>query len=674
MPPVQIHRVMAGLLLIPGLLLFESPKGRAQSVWLDETDLSAMQAGWGTPSARKSVDGNPLSVGGKKFERGIGTHAISTFLLHPGGKGRRFTASVGVDDEAGPKASLDFCVLGDGKVLWDSGVMKKGDVARNLDIDIGRVKLLGLLVTDAGDGIDYDHADWCDARLQFAGGRIPEGLAVPAPAARPYVLTPRASGKPHLNGARVFGVRPGHPLLYTIAATGDRPMTFETQNLPRGLTMDPATGRITGLLEKRGDYTVRLIARNALGKAEQTLLIIAGDEISLTPPMGWNSWNCWAEAVDDDRIRAAADAMVKTGLVNHGWVYINIDDCWMVKPEAGDPALQGEPRDTNGMINTNKKFPDMGALAGYVHERGLKLGMYSSPGPLTCAGYTASYLHEDKDAERFGEWGVDYLKYDWCSYGKIAKDKSVAELQKPYVLMRKSLDRIPRDIVFSLCQYGMGKVWEWGAGVGGNCWRTTGDITDSWGSMSGIGFSQAGHETFASPGHWNDPDMLVVGNVGWGPSLHPSRLTPDEQYTHMSLWCLLSAPLLIGCDLSALDEFTLGLLSNDEVLGVDQDPLGRQASRLSENGGRQTWVKDMEDGSKAVGLFNTGESQRKPADYFAWTKKKPSRMILKGSDLGFTKRFRVRDLWRQKDLGVFEREFTTAVPYHGIVFVRVWQQ
>ncbi|MEK9138225.1 MAG: NPCBM/NEW2 domain-containing protein, partial [Bacteroidota bacterium] len=490
--------------------LISTSTSSSQTLWLDEMDLSTMEIGWGTPEARKSVEGNPLSIAGQKFERGIGTHAISTFMINLGGKGKHFTASVGVDDETGEKASINFYVFGDKKVLWESGVMKKGDPAKRLDIDVRNVKMLGLLVTDGDDGIDYDHADWCDAKVELSGVRTKEQLAVRVPTPKPYILTPNPLEKPRINGARLFGVRPSNPFLYTIAATGKRPMTFAVKNLPKGLTLDESTGNITGTLEKRGDYTVKLVAKNKLGQAERELLIIAGDNICLTPPMGWNSWNCWATAVDDAKVRAAADAMVNSGLINHGWSYINIDDCWIIKPDAKEPEWQGEPRDKNGMINSNTKFPDMKALSDYVHAKGLKLGIYSGPGPLTCAGFTASYHFEEKDAQRFGEWGIDYLKYDWCSYGKIAKDRSLPELKKPYAVMRAALDKVPRDIVYSLCQYGMGNVWEWGAEVGGNCWRTTGDIVDTWSSMAGIGFNQAGHEKFAEPGRWNDPDMLVV--------------------------------------------------------------------------------------------------------------------------------------------------------------------
>lgn len=472
----------------------------------------------------------------------------------------------------------------------------------------------------------------------------------------PYILTPKSSQMPRINGPKVFGVRPGNPFLFTVAATGNRPMEFTASGLPDGLVLDKATGQITGRLSKIGTAVVRLKATNALGSATRDLKIVVGDQIALTPALGWNSWNCFANAVDDSKVRSAADAMVKSGLIDHGWTYINIDDCWEIKPKTDDPMLRGAPRNEKGMINTNKKFPDMKALSTYIHSKGLKMGIYSSPGPTTCAGFTASYQFEEKDAQQYADWGIDYLKYDWCSYGSIAKNPSLEDFKKPYVVMREALNKVQRDILYSLCQYGMGDVWKWGGEVGGNSWRTTDDIGDSWESMSGIGFSQAGHELFAKPGNWNDPDMLVVGKVGWGPQLHPTRLTPNEQYTHISLWCLLSSPLLIGCDMTQMDDFTLNLLTNDEVLEVSQDALGKQAGRLNKDGNLEVWAKDLEDGSKAVGFFNRG----------LWK----SEIQVKWSDLGFGK-CTVRDLWRQKDLGIFGDGFTATVPRHGVVLVKV---
>ncbi len=626
--------------------LFTSAPGRlaaAETVWLSSLDLHGVEQDWGKPHADQSVDGHALSIGGQKFEHGLGTHANSTVRLALHGQGERFTAKVGVDDEVGKgRGSVTFQVVGDDKTLWQSGVLRGGDAPKEIGVDLRGVRSL-LLLVDGGDDISYDHADWAEAQFVMAEGR-PQTVAAPAEPA--VVLTPRPSPKPRINGAGVFGVRPGAPFLFTIAASGDRPMAFAADGLPSSLSLDAHTGRITGALHEKAEYLVTLRASNALGSTARRLKIVCGDTIALTPPMGWNSWNCFACDVSDAKVRAAADAMVGSGLIHHGWTYINIDDCW----EDG--------RDAEGRIRSNQKFPDMKALADYVHGLGLKIGLYSSPGPKTCAGYEASYQHEVKDAQRWAEWGFDYIKYDWCSYGDIApKNPGHADLMKPYQIMRAALDEVPRDIVFSLCQYGMGNVWEWGAQAGGNCWRTTGDITDTWSSMSGIGFGQAGHEKYAGPGHWNDPDMLVVGYVGWSANVRPTHLKPNEQYTHISLWCLLGAPLLIGCDMTRMDEFTLGLLTNDEVLGVSQDPLGRTAGRVVKGGSREVWARDLEDGSKAVGLFNRGESETK--------------VTAKWSDLGINGKQLVRDLWRQKDIGSFEGQFEASVPRHGVVLVKV---
>lgn len=631
-------------LVLLALAFFFDCKMPAATVWLDDLDVSKTIQDWGDPQKNKSVDGHRLSIGSEKYEHGLGTHANSTLYISLKGAARSFSASVGVDGEiTNSIGSVVFTVLGDGKLLWQSGIMRAGEPARNFDLKLNGIKTLALKVGDAKDGISYDHADWANAKFEISGA-TPQ--TVVAPPEKEIILTPPAPRKPRINGAPVFGARPGHPFVLQVPATGDRPMKFFADNLPVGLHLDSKTGLITGTSPvNSGTYEVTLHVKNARGTATKILKIVIGDQIALTPPMGWNSWNCFAGAVDEVKVRSAADAMVASGLINHGWTYINIDDTWEGK------------RDATGNILSNDKFPDMKALADYVHSKGLKFGIYSSPGPKTCAGYEGSWQHELQDAQQYAAWGFDYLKYDWCTYNEIAKDRSLPELQKPYYVMHSTLDQTSRDIVFSLCQYGMGDVWEWGAQVGGNCWRTTGDITDTWGSMSSNGFGSAGKEQFAGPGHWNDPDMLVVGRLGWG-KLRPTRLTPNEQYAHISLWCLLASPLLIGCDMSQLDNFTLSLLSNDEVLAVDQDALGKQASRIWQNGDLEIWAKDMEDGSKAVGLFNRGEFTANVQFNF--------------SDLGLSGKHRVRDLWRQKNLGQFSDTFNASVPRHGVVLVRIW--
>jgi alpha-galactosidase len=620
-------------------------------------DISQVDQGWGEPQADRSVEGRPLSIGGQTFTNGLGTHAESRFIIDVGGRATGFSAMVGVDDEVEKgRGSVVFKVLGDtNRVLWQSRELHAGDAPEAVNVDLAGVKQL-TLAADGGNDIDFDHADWVDATLTMTRGRPSVAPAIKEDA---VILTPKASPKPRINSAKVFGVRPGAPFLFTVAATGDRPMTFSAKGLPKGLKLDKQTGQITGSLKNKGEHMVTLRAKNKLGTAEQKFKIVCGPQIGLTPALGWNSWNCFASAVTADKVKAAADAMVASGLIHHGWTYINIDDYWQVHRNSKDPTLQGPHRDAAGRIIPNPRFPDMKGLADYVHSKGLKIGLYSSPGPWTCGGCVGSWQHEEQDAQSYADWGFDYLKYDWCSYGGLVRDdNSLPTLQKPYRVMRAALDRVNRDILFSFCQYGMGNVWEWGAEAGGNSWRTTGDITDSWSSMARIGFSQAGHEPHAGPGHFNDPDMLVVGKVGWGPNLHPTRLTPNEQYTHISLWCLLASPLLIGCDMTQLDDFTLSLLTNDEVLEVNQDPLGRQAARVAQNGDLEIWAKDMADGSKAIGLFNRGYSEAPVAANW--------------SDLGLIGKQKVRDLWRQKDLGDFTGAFTASVPRHGVVLVRLW--
>lgn len=631
-----------------------------KTVWLDEMDLSTMETGWGSNHVKKSVDRNPLTINGTVYERGVGTHAISKYMVDLGGKGRRFLATVGVDDEVKGKASLEFFVLGDKKILWQSGIMTDTTAALPVDVDIRGVKKLALLVTDGGDNINFDHANWAEARFEIRGDTI---LALPqAVAGEPYILTPPVGDAPRINGPSVTGATPGRPFMYKIPVTGKRPMTIIAANLPAGLSMDPATGVITGKVKQEGEYLVDVRAKNEAGEAARTLKIIIGKhKLALTPPMGWNSWNNWACAVDQEKVKASADAMVSHGLIEHGWSYINIDDCW-----------QSHERTKAGELLPNEKFPDIKGLADHVHSLGLKIGIYSSPGPTTCAGYPGSYKFELRDAQTWANWGMDYIKYDWCGYSRVVEDNTLEAYQKPYRVMREALDRVDRDIVYSLCQYGMKDVSAWGAEVGGDLWRTTGDIGDSWNSLSSIGFAQDKNSPYAGPSAWNDPDMLVLGYVGWGASLSPTRLTPDEQYSHISLWSLLAAPLLLGCDMERLDDFTLNLITNDEVIAVNQDALGKQAVPLVREDGMEVWVKELEDGSKAAGVFYTGSSNTDPVEMFNWDEGKTSRKITVDlASLGFTGKCTVRDLWRQQELGAFTGTFDTEVPFHGVTLVKI---
>ena len=547
----------------------------------------------------------------------------------------------------------------------------------------------------------------------------------------PFIRTPPAPATPRINGPSIFGAQPGHPVFYHVPVTGQRPITITATGLPAGLTLDSATGNITGAVTQAGESAVTLTATNALGKNTTSFKIVIGPTICLTPPMGWNSWNNFGPRIDDGKIRAAADAMVSSGLIDHGWTYINMDDNW-----------QGE-RDAQGTIHPNAKFPDMKALTDYIHGKGLKAGIYSGPGPYSCEGAEASYQHEDQDAATYAAWGEDYLKYDMCSYSLMtqleisrlcapllspddekalmlatARQIAVHELlsrlahpsptgkyqrqpdeikaamdemtgwtkeqlnaakisnedqhdalykkarrfnsdnhkgidlenevaRQPWVTMRASLDKVNRDIVYSIS--GAYKIWEWGQPEpGANLWRTTDDIRATWQKVELNGFSQNGLEKYAGPGHWNDPDMLEVGRGG---------LTPDENYTHMTLWCMLAAPLFIGCDMTQMSRFALSLFSNDEVLAVDQDALGKQGWRAKQDGQKEVWMKPLADGSVAVAFFNRGEA---PAD-----------VAIQWSDLSLNGPQTVRDLWRQKDMGAQATGYSVQVAKHGAELFKV---
>ncbi len=464
----------------------------------------------------------------------------------------------------------------------------------------------------------------------------------------PYILTPLEKEIPRIHNAQTFGCKPNAPFLFTIAATGIRPMRFSVNGLPEGLSFDPQKGMITGSIKKAGKYSITITANNKLGKDGKKIdLLIGDDKVMVTPPMGWNSWNCWGLSVSDERVKSSANVMISSGLANHGWNYINIDDGW-----------EAPERAANGNILANKKFPDMKGLGDYLHSNGQKFGIYSSPGTKTCGEFLGSYQKEIEDAKTYGSWGVDYLKYDLCSYRKLYPNGlSLAQLQEPYLVMNEALKLSGRSIVYSLCEYGMQDVWKWGKQVGGHVWRTTGDITDNWNSLKNIGFSQEIPASYNGPEYgFGDPDMLIVGFVGWGDNLHLTRLTPSEQYTHMSLWSLLSAPLMLGCDLARMDPFTYNLLSNDEVLAIDQDIAGKGPKKIDLAKDVQVWIKELADGSKAVGIFNLGDKSLKRK--------------VNLQEVGIKGNYKIRDVWRQKNLPAVN-SVEALIPSHGVLLLKL---
>ncbi len=489
------------------------------------------------------------------------------------------------------------------------------------------------------------------------------GICVSAsaqPTDSPEIRTPAAPPTPRINGPDIFGVRPAHPFFYHIPATGDRPMEFSGENLPDGLTLDPQTGNVTGTIQKAGDYSVTFHAKNSLGASDKKFKIVVGETISLTPAMGWNSWNHYASRITQDLVLQNAKAMADSGLINHGWTYINIDDTWQGARGGDFHGLQGD-----------EKFPDIKALCDQIHGLGLKFGIYSTPWETSYAGFPggssenpegkwtkpegktiknrkvlpcaiAPYHFYTNDADQWAAWGIDYLKYDW---NPIEAPETQA--------MADALRGSGRDIVFSLSN-NLNITNAPSVTPLANSWRTTGDIKANWNSMSQRGFGQDKWRKYSSPGHWNDPDMLEIATK----ERNQPGLTPNEEYTHMTLWCLLDAPLLLANDLSNLDAFTKNLLENDEVIAVSQDSLGDQAVTVAKTDDTRVYAKNLEDGSKAVGLFNTGTNG-------------PITVTVKWSDLNISGRKNVRDLWRQTDLGKFDGEFSLSVAPHSAELVKI---
>ena len=498
---------------------------------------------------------------------------------------------------------------------------------------------------------------------------------ITAPDYSEYILTPPAPDTPRINGPRIYGARCKADFLFRIPATGVRPMTFSAKGLPKGLKLDRDKGIISGRARKDGTYHVQITATNALGSDTRELRIVIGDRIVLTPPLGWNSWNVWGNTVSQDLILESARALDEKGLADYGWSYVNIDDGW-----------QGLRGGKYNAIQPNKKVPDMKALGDSLHARGLKFGIYSGPWCSTYASHIGSscdnpegtywWVEEGKvdefckadrtqidkesirtygkysfakaDARQWADWGVDYLKYDWNPNDEWwMRD------------MREAIDATGRDIVYSISNSSrvtIGPALDKYA----DCWRTTGDIRDNWESMSGIGFEGQDRWAFwRRPGRWPDADMLVLGKVGWGRKMRWTQLTPWEQYTHITLWSILASPMLLGCDMSSLDSFTLSLLCNNEVLDVNQDPLGLQGVRIESGEGFVTYVKPLEDGTIAVALFNLSGEERK----LGFSPKK----------LGLYSEQTVRDLWRQQDMGKVRGKdrWEVCVQPHGAAFYRL---
>jgi alpha-galactosidase len=531
--------------------------------------------------------------------------------------------------------------------------MKYGEYSKSVTVNLDGVKSLLLKVTGAPGNT---HADWADARFTYSG--IPP-KAVWSPEDQ---LTIRESldfvqqqnekyPLPRINGAMKVGIRPNTPFYYPIAVTGKRPVRYQVEGLPEGLSVDKQTGIITGVPVKTGEYAVQLTVTNPLGKAQRTLKMVVGDQLAYTPPVGFLSWNLVEGLVNETFLKEMADAFVAFGFRDAGYQYINMDGCWQGK------------RGPDGRISPDiYRFPNgMKPIGDYLHEKGFKFGLYSSPGPLDCADYAGSFNFEDLDVDTWVSWGVDYLKYDVCSCPQDRK-------QELYQLMGKLLQNSGRSIVYCNSGY-FGK-----EDAGSHLWRVGGDLRDQWmksevfekmGSVGIVESFEMAHQYahFQSPGFWNDPDMLVVGLYGKsssGSDLTDGKGCTDIEYrSQMSLWALMSAPLFVTADIRHANTYTLETLINPEVIEVNQDPLGDFPKRIGEAGEQEIWVKQMEDGSKTVALFNKSSELVK--------------MTVTQGDIALNGNYTVRDLWQRKNMGKFGKSYLSVVQPHEVVLIRIFK-
>lgn len=486
-----------------------------------------------------------------------------------------------------------------------------------------------------------------------------------------YILTPPAAAAPHLNNALVYGCRPGHDFIYRIPCQGEKPVTFSIKGLPAGLKLDKNTGIITGTAPKAGLYKLLITARNKKGIDKKNFDIIAGKKIALTPIMGWNHWYAYYDKPTDELIRETANVMLASGLADAGYDYICLDDCWTNahaknRMQFQDTLRKGKLRDANGNILPNAYFPDMKKMTAYLHSKGFKAGIYSSPAKITCAGFEGSFGYEEQDALQWADWGFDLIKYDRCSYPDDAPYSTLEDAKVPYEKLGKALQKIPRDIFYSLCQYygsaKDGDVWKWGGAIGGNSWRTGMDINAFLPDVFGVALRNIQYRAYQKPGEWNDPDFLMLGWIGNRRTgePYPTKMHPNTQYAYMSLWSLMAAPLFFSSRIDKLDAFTLNLLTNHEIIAINQDPLGLCGEPVHLNDKQFLLVKKLYDGATAIGVFNR--------DSVAVD------VNINLQELGLKEKYRYRDCWRQKELGIATSNLQTQVPATGAVVLKLYKK
>ncbi len=493
------------------------------------------------------------------------------------------------------------------------------------------------------------------------------------------ILTPAAPLAPRINGPAVYGARPGKQFIYRIPVQGERPIVFQVDDLPAGLKLDSEKGIITGVTPAQmGDYTMSVSVKNSHGQTRRAFKLVVGDKLALTPPVGWNAWGGYMLMVSDQVMRRTADMIVEKGLADVGFQYVGIDDCWMrVSPENfaarnefkrkqhegfDFDGLIGDERDADGNILPNKRFPDMKGMVDYIHNHGLKAGLYSTPGPYTCQNFAGSFGHEQQDAAQYARWGFDLLKYDLCSARQILgelKEKTpgykAVEFWRPMANAIKSQDR---DILFNLCEYGLDKPWNWAPELGIQSWRIGGDLNHGVKTY----FKQALRlvtelRAYSKPGQWNDPDFMYIHKI----RDHRTMVAPtieipldtNQRYQYVTLWSVTCAPFFFSCDMDQIDEFTIRLLSNADVVGINQDELGQVAKIEKQTDDEVVMSKMLADGSRALALFNRNAAEERE-------------IKLDAGLLGAEAPRHVLDVWRQKEVKDLRSGDTVLLSPNGV--------
>ncbi len=690
---------IGALMSAPALLLLMPTVVRAEeTVWLSSLDLVQATQGFGKPQQDKSIDGHVLTLSGQTYAHGFGTHSPGLLVLDLKGGSKRFTATVGIDDEVpAGKGSAEFEVLDAAhKILWRSGLLHRGDAPKQVDLDLTGLQQIALRVTTGGDGFEFDHADWADAKFEVTGAH-PQ--TIKAAGSDPVIsLTPEMA-TPKIRMPSVVSVRTGTPLIWTVPVTGQRPFTFAVQGLPRPLKIHSGTGTITGTVAIPGDYSLHVRVKNGAGHDESTIHVLVGDNLVATPSLGWNSYDCFGDDVTEAEVLANA-RYVADNMQPVGWDTIVVDYRWydpgasIAPNNTGARAGAQLTMDANGrLLPSPNRFPSSAnrqgfkGLADQVHAMGLKFGIHIMRGiprnavkadvPIEGSSFKTSEAGNTADTcgwcpdmygvrgntpagkayydslfRLYASWGIDYVKMD---------DTSSPYHTDEIEAVHSAIAKCGRSIVYSLSPGETPVEQARHVETHANLWRVSGDFWDDWTALDHEFMLGRRWHDFAAPGHWPDADMLPLGHLSIANRSvgmdRRTNFTKSEQVTLISLWSILPSPLMVGANLPDNDPWTKALLTNPEVLAINQDALAAPGTPVSQGEEVEVWSKKLADGSLAVGLFNRNVfDQTVTADW---------------STLGLTGRYRVRDLWQRKDMGNFNGKYEASVPGHGTVLLRL---